>query len=145
MTIDLTTALGNLPAEQNRFVGRERDLADLVAILGRVRALTLCGPGGIGKTRLALRLASLLAPQYTDGAWIADVADLDSNEASGAEGDPVAAIERGGEPSRLVTLVTAAIGIRQEADRQLVDTLTESLRPRAMLLVLDTCEHMVAE
>src|SRR5262245_56691645 len=145
MTTDLTAGLGNLPAEQNRFVGRERDLADLAAILGRVRALTLCGPGGIGKTRLALRLAALLAPHYTDGAWIADVADLDADEAGRHDGGPPEVIERGGEASRLVALVTAAVGIRQEADRQLVDTLTEALRPRAMLLVLDTCEHMVAE
>ena len=61
MTSDIPSAPGNLPAEPNSFVGRERDLAELVAILGRGRALTLCGPGGIGKTRLALRLAAMLA------------------------------------------------------------------------------------
>ena len=48
---------GNLPAEPNSFIGRERDLAELVRMLGEVRALTLSGPGGIGKTRLAVRLA----------------------------------------------------------------------------------------
>jgi len=53
----ITILTGNLPAEPNRFIGRERDLADLAKLLGEVRALTLSGPGGIGKTRLAVRLA----------------------------------------------------------------------------------------
>jgi predicted ATPase/DNA-binding CsgD family transcriptional regulator len=119
---------GNLPAEPNSFIGRERDLTELVAILGRVRALTLCGPGGIGKTRLALRLATMLGPGYPDGVWLADLADVDP----GADQD-----------DRLVPLVTAALGIRQEPDRPLADTLAEALRPRTSLLVLDTCEHLV--
>jgi predicted ATPase len=116
--------LGNLPAESNAFIGRERDLAELVSMLSRVRALTLCGPGGIGKTRLALRLARGLAPEFPDGTWIADLAEADS-------------------PERLVQLVAAALRIRQEPDRPLTVTLTEALRPRTMLLVLDTCEHLV--
>ncbi len=81
---------GNLPAEPNVFIGRERDLVELVSMLGRARALTLCGPGGIGKTRLALRVAGVLAPDFPDGAWIADVAEADS-------------------PERLVQLVSAAL------------------------------------
>jgi predicted ATPase/DNA-binding CsgD family transcriptional regulator len=117
-------AVGNLPAEPNAFIGRERDLADLVSMLGRVRVLTLCGPGGIGKTRLALKLAADLAKDYPDGAWIADLADAETSE-------------------RLVPLVTGALGIRAEPDRALTDTLVEALRPRTMLLVLDTCEHLI--
>jgi len=117
-------SVGNLPAEPNAFIGRERDLVDLVSMLGRVRMLTLCGPGGIGKTRLALKLASSLASQYPDGAWFADLADAEV-------------------PERLVPLITTALGIRPEPERQLADTLVEALRPRAMLLVLDTCEHLV--
>ena len=77
MTSDIPPAPGNFPAEPNSFVGRERDLAELVAILGRGRALTLCGPGGIGKTRLALRLAAMLPERFPDGTWIADLADAD--------------------------------------------------------------------
>jgi predicted ATPase/DNA-binding CsgD family transcriptional regulator/Tfp pilus assembly protein PilF len=123
---ELTEPAGNLPAEPNAFVGRERDLSELVSMLSRVRALTLCGPGGIGKTRLALKLAEVLAPGFTDGAWIADLAEADS-------------------PERLVQLVAAALQIRQEPDRALAETLTEALRPRTMLLVLDTCEALVQE
>ncbi|HEX5188607.1 MAG TPA: AAA family ATPase, partial [Streptosporangiaceae bacterium] len=139
MTSDLPAAPGNLPAEPNCFVGRERDLDELVAILDRGRALTLCGPGGIGKTRLALRLAAMLGERFPDGIWIADLSDADLAEAATpAE----TALE---DRDQLIGLVTAALGIRPEASRRLADALTEALRPRAMLLILDTCEHLVAE
>jgi predicted ATPase/DNA-binding NarL/FixJ family response regulator len=115
---------GNLPAEPNAFIGRERDLADLTDMLGHVRALTLCGPGGIGKTRLALKLAASLIADFPDGVWLADLADVDA-------------------PDRLIPLVTGTLGIRQEPERPLADTLAEALRGRTMLLVLDTCEHLV--
>jgi len=148
MTSELATAIGNLPAEPNSFIGRARDLTELAAILGRVRALTLCGPGGIGKTRLALRLGAVLGAQYPGGVWIADLADVDLDEARAAAGagQPVtmtAGEAAAGEAERVVALVTAALGIRQEADRLLADTLAEALRPRTMLLILDTCEHLV--
>src|SRR6266568_5033479 len=141
----LSPAPGNLPAEPNSFVGRERDLAELVAILDRGRALTLCGPGGIGKTRLALRLATVLGERFPDGAWIADLADADLDETADAGEQPRPGGTDSGERSRIVGLITAALGIRAEASRQLGDTLTEALRPRAMLLILDTCEHLVQE
>jgi len=149
MTSDTPVSPGNLPAEPNSFIGRERDLAELADILGRVRALTLCGPGGIGKTRLAFRLAAMLARCYPDGVWIADLADVDritarASEPGETEDGPLPA--GAGDPDlndRLVPLVTAALGIRQEPDRLLADTLTEALRPRSALLILDTCEHLV--
>jgi predicted ATPase/DNA-binding NarL/FixJ family response regulator len=135
MTLDTTALTGRLPAEPNSFIGRERDLADLTDMLGsrgRVRALTLCGPGGIGKTRLALRLAVALEPGYPDGAWFVDLADVKPASAGDASAD-------------LVALLTAAVGIRKEPDRPLADTLCEALRPRTLLLILDTCEHLVTE
>src|ERR1044071_573466 len=77
MTTDLGIGAGNLPAEPNSFVGRERDLAELALLLGEVRALTLCGPGGIGKTRLALRLACDLVPAFPGGGWLVGVGGTD--------------------------------------------------------------------
>jgi predicted ATPase/DNA-binding CsgD family transcriptional regulator len=124
MTTDILLSAGNLPAEPNSFVGRERDLAELALLLTDVRALTLCGPGGIGKTRLALRLAAGLAPQFPDGAWLAELADLD-------------------DPELVARRVAATLGVREEPDRPLPETLSDALRSRHLLLVLDTCEHLV--
>jgi predicted ATPase/DNA-binding CsgD family transcriptional regulator len=124
MTTDTVLSDGNLPAEPNSFVGRERDLAELARLLGDVRALTLCGPGGIGKTRLALRLACEIVPDFPDGAWLVELADT-------------------GDPSLVSRRVAAAVGVREETDRPLAETLTEALRARLLLLILDTCEHVV--
>ena len=124
---------GNLPAEPNSFIGRERDLAELARLLGEVRALTLSGPGGIGKTRLAVRLARAVlsggangdeGPDGPDEAWLVELADWHG---------PVA------------QAVAAALGIREEQGVALPQTLAEALRSRHMLLILDTCERHVSD
>ena len=92
MTTETVLGDGNLPAEPNSFVGRERDLAELARLLDDVRALTLCGPGGIGKTRLALRLAVEVVPGFPDGAWLVELADTE-------------------DPSLVTRRVAAALGV----------------------------------
>jgi predicted ATPase/DNA-binding CsgD family transcriptional regulator len=124
MTTTIPPSAGNLPAEPNSFVGRERDLAELGLLLTDVRVLTLCGPGGIGKTRLGLRLATQLASGFADGAWFAELADLT-------------------DPALVGRRVAATLGVRDEPDRALADTMADALRSRELLLVLDTCEHLV--
>ena len=124
MAIQTAISDGNLPAEPNSFVGRERDLAELARLLSDVRALTLCGPGGIGKTRLALRLACEVVPDFPDGAWLVELADTD-------------------DAALVARRVAVPFGVREEPDRPLVETLTAALRPRRVLLILDTCEHVV--
>jgi predicted ATPase/DNA-binding CsgD family transcriptional regulator/Tfp pilus assembly protein PilF len=123
---------GNLPAEPNSFIGRERDLAELARLLGEVRALTLSGLGGIGKTRLAVRLArDVLSGENTDEgpadldeAWLVELADWHG---------PVA------------QAVATTLGVREEQGVPLAQTLAEALRSRHMLLILDTCEHQVSD
>jgi predicted ATPase/DNA-binding CsgD family transcriptional regulator len=125
MTTEIRVSVGNLPAEPNSFIGRERDLAELASLLSDVRALTLCGPGGIGKTRLALRLAGEIVPDFADGAWLVELADTV-------------------DPALVPGRVAVALGIREETGRPLAETLVDALRPRRLLLILDTCEHVVA-
>ena len=128
----ITILTGNLPAEPNSFIGRERDLADLVKLLGEVRALTLSGPGGIGKTRLAVRLARAV---IADGEGSADPGDLDE----------AWLVELADWPGPVAQQVAMTLGIREEQGVPLAQTLAEALRSRRMLLILDTCEHQVSD
>ncbi len=121
----------HLPEEPNSFIGRERELGELSQLLSRTRALTLCGPGGIGKTRLALRLLAVVSgegaaagEEFPDGVWFVELADLR-------------------QPDQVVSRIAAVTGISEEAGRPLLETLGEALRPRRMLLVLDNCEHLL--
>jgi predicted ATPase/DNA-binding CsgD family transcriptional regulator len=113
-----------LPEEPNTFIGRERELVELRQLLHQTRALTLSGPGGIGKTRLALRLLASAAAEFPAGVWFAELADLR-------------------QPELVVSRIAAVIGITEEAGRPLLETLGDALRPRRMLLALDNCEHLL--
>ncbi len=116
--------LTNLPQAPNSFVGRERELAELLRLVRVTRALTLCGAGGIGKTRLALRTLDAAADEFPDGTWFVELGDLR-------------------QPDLVVSRVAAAIGVSEEPGRPLLDTLADALRSRRLLLALDNCEHLI--
>jgi len=126
---------GNLPAEPNSFIGRERDLAELARLLGEVRALTLSGPGGIGKTRLAVRLAH----DVIAGA------DADEGGLEGLDLEEAWLVELADWHGSVAQAAAITIGIREEQGVPLAQTLAEALRSRRMLLILDTCEHHVGD
>jgi predicted ATPase/DNA-binding NarL/FixJ family response regulator len=86
--------------------------------------LTLCGPGGIGKTRLALRLLTSMAAELPDGACFVELADLR-------------------QPDLVISRVAEAIGVSEEPGRPLLETLADVLHPRQLLLALDNCEHLI--
>ena len=121
----LDTIPGNLPAQATSFVGREAEVTTVREALHAHRLVTLVGVGGVGKTRLALQTAAELLDEYRDGAWLVELAPiLDAAELT----EGVAAV---------FSVPPQAGGWR--------DALTESLRTRQMLLVLDNCEHLLDE
>jgi predicted ATPase len=114
----------HLPEEPNSFIGRERELDELRRLLCSTRALTLCGPGGIGKTRLALRLLAVVAAELPDGAWFIELADLQ-------------------QPDLVISRIAAVLGVSEEPGRSLLETVADVLRGRRLVLALDNCEHLV--
>ncbi|MBV9280805.1 MAG: helix-turn-helix domain-containing protein, partial [Chloroflexi bacterium] len=115
------------------FVGRERELAELGALLRRpeVRLVTLTGPGGIGKTRLALQLAASLAHAFRDGVCVVSLAHLAHKGPGYGDADLVTAA------------IAEAVGVRERGGGALADTLKGALHDRQLLLVLDNFEHLL--
>jgi predicted ATPase/DNA-binding SARP family transcriptional activator/DNA-binding CsgD family transcriptional regulator len=118
------TGAHNLPGSLTSFIGRERERAEIRNLLGKTRLLTLKGPGGGGKTRLALQVTGDLAESYPDGAWLVELAPL-------------------AEEKLVPQAVATALGVREQPGRPLAETLAEALREKEALLVLDNCEHLV--
>jgi len=114
----------NLPASRTAFVGRERELVEVKRILVMTRLLTLTGPGGSGKTRLALEVARDLVGAYPDGVWLVELAPL-------IEGGLVA------------QEVARALGVQERPDQPLTDALVDAFSDKELLLVVDNCEHLV--
>jgi non-specific serine/threonine protein kinase len=115
----------NLPLPLTSFVGRMREIAEVREILGAACLLTLVGAGGAGKTRLALEAAAGLLAEYPEGAWLVELAAL-------------------ADPSLVPQTVATVLGVREAPGRALAESLTDHLRPKTLLLVLDNCEHLVA-
>jgi non-specific serine/threonine protein kinase len=122
--LELEWRKGNLPAEVTRFIGRRRELAQIRDALERYRLVTLRGVGGVGKTRLAVRMATDLRRSFADGVWLAELSSLRNAEL-------------------LPRTVAAALGLPDQASGDPVDLLADHLADRHALLVLDTCEHLV--
>src|SRR5262249_38275502 len=117
----------NLPVQTTTLIGREREVAEFTRLLLRddVRLLTLTGPGGVGKTRLAVEVARRLAEEGQLAVAFTELA-------------PIA------DPALVPHAIAGAVGVRERVDRPLLETLAEVLRPARLLLVLDNCEHVVA-
>ena len=120
----LDTTPNNLPEQLTSFIGRGDDLARVRQHLESARLITLLGPGGIGKTRLALQVAGEVLDAHPDGAWFV-------------------ALESITEGALVPQVVAQAMAIRQDGGTSLLQALTEHVKARRLLLVLDNCEHVL--
>jgi predicted ATPase/DNA-binding SARP family transcriptional activator len=117
---------GNLPRRLTSVVGREQLTAELTAVLRDVPALTLVGPGGVGKSTLALEVAAAAARRFRDGVWLCELAPL-------SRGDS------------LPHALAATLGVQQRPGLGIGDSVVEYCRDRQLLIVLDNCEHLIDE
>ena len=122
--LSLSPQTTNLPVQLTAFIGREGELKELEEMHRRTRMLTLTGPGGAGKTRLALELASQLVGEAADGVWLVEL-------------DPLS------DPLLVPQAVASGLGLKEQPGRPMADTLLDHARQRHLLLVLDNCEHLV--
>jgi predicted ATPase/DNA-binding XRE family transcriptional regulator len=124
-TISLSNkSITNLPAPLTTFIGRKKEQSDVVRLVDKHRLVTLTGPGGVGKTRLALKVSKEVLGNYVDGVWLVELAPIL---------DPL-----------IVPRITAiAIGLRDEPQRPVIDMLSDYLREKEMLIILDNCEHLL--
>ncbi|MGZ9234085.1 MAG: adenylate/guanylate cyclase domain-containing protein, partial [Anaerolineales bacterium] len=114
----------NLPEQLTSFVGREQDIVEITNLLGSARLVTLTGSGGTGKTRLSLQVAAEQVGNFQDGVWLIELASLQ-------------------DPAYLISTIASTFSLREAQGSPLQDTVTDFLRTKHMLLILDNCEHLV--
>jgi predicted ATPase len=115
---------GNLRAQASSFVGRDHELRDVEEAVRAHRLVTLTGVGGVGKTRLAIEVATRLAPEFADGVWVIELASV-------------------GDPAAVADAVATVLGITQREGMTVAGSVASALEGRHRLLVLDNCEHVV--
>ncbi|MFN2143218.1 MAG: ATP-binding protein, partial [Candidatus Promineifilaceae bacterium] len=116
---------GNLPQPLTSFIGRERELAQVEQLLQETRLLTLIGPGGTGKTRLSLEAGRHLEERYDHGVWLAEMAPL-------------------GDGALVPTAVASLFDLREQPGVPVMEMLSDYVRGKKLLLILDNCEHLVS-
>src|SRR5688572_5938988 len=114
----------NIPIPLTSFIARERELKEVADLLSKSRLVTLTGSGGVGKTRLAIQVAAEVLEQFPEGVWFLDLATL-------------------GEPTLVPQAVVTTLGLIEQVGRSPAMVLTDFLRTRRALLILDNCEHLI--
>jgi predicted ATPase/class 3 adenylate cyclase len=114
----------NLPVQLTSFVGREHELSEIKQLLTTTHLLTVTGPGGTGKTRVSLQLAAEVLEEFTDGVWLVELAPL-------------------ADPTLVTQTVASTLGVREQPGHTILDALTDYVRAKNLLLILDNCEHLI--
>jgi non-specific serine/threonine protein kinase len=115
----------NLPVQLTSFIGRERELADVGRLLDRARLVTLTGPAGIGKTRLALQLATQQSSAFPDGVRFVELGSIQ-------------------DPNLVTQAIATVLQLPEQRGQHLIETVNQRLRTLRLLLVLDNCEHLLS-
>jgi len=121
-TIDVNNH--NLPAQLTSFVGRKREIAEAQEVLASTRILTFIGPGGTGKTRLSLQVAAEQVSEFKDGVWLIELAQL-------------------ADSTYIPSALASTFQLREVQGVPLIDTVTDYMRSKELLLILDNCEHLI--
>jgi predicted ATPase/DNA-binding CsgD family transcriptional regulator len=124
-TVTAAGGVHGFPAVRTSFIGRAGPVRELAVLLEQCRLVTVTGPGGSGKTRLACEVAGRVAGRFADGAWLVELAQV-------------------GDPAQVPGVVAAALGVREQAGVPAAGTLGRVLARQQLLLVLDNCEHVIA-
>ena len=114
----------NLAQQLNSFIGREREAAEVKALLASNRLVSLLGMGGIGKSRLSVQLGAEVMDDFSDGVWLIELAPLS-------------------DPQLVAQAVASVLGVKEEAGRPVIEALLKFVRDRQVLIILDNCEHVV--
>jgi len=115
----------NIPLNMTRFIGREKEIAEVKRLQDENRLLTLTGVGGTGKTRLAMQAAGEMVDDFAEGVWIVELSSIFESE-------------------QVIRAVAAVLDIREKTNQPLMDSIVDFLKPREMLVVMDNCEHLIS-
>jgi predicted ATPase/DNA-binding XRE family transcriptional regulator len=116
--------LTNLPSDLTSFIGREKEQAEIIQLIRRHRLVTLTGSGGVGKTRLSLKVSAQLFADFPDGIWFVELAAAS-------------------DPALLPQIVAQVFGVTTQLNKSLMENLIHFLRAKNILLILDNCEHLL--
>ena len=117
-------AVHGFPAMRTSFIGRAGPVREVAVLLERHQLVTVTGPGGSGKTRLACEVARRVAGRFADGVWLVELAQV-------------------GDPEQVPAVVAAALGVREQPGQPAGGTLARVLARQQLLVVLDNCEHVL--
>ena len=134
----------NLPKPLTSFIGREKEIQEVERLVSKARLVTITGPGGVGKTRLAIQAASALTHQFKDGAWWMELASISGITPSKREsGGPQMGREELSGAELIIQAIAKVLRIPESPGLPLLEGVLEHLQDKKLLLVLDNCEHLI--